>query len=549
MAKQIIYGEEARKALQTGIDKLSNTVKITLGPKGRNVVLQKSYGAPLITNDGVTIARDITLEDAFEDMGAQLVKEVSTKTNDVAGDGTTTATLLAQALVREGMKNVAAGANPMVVKKGIKLAVDAAVKSIEAAAKPVTSSADIARVATISSADEHIGELIAEAMDKVTADGVITVEEAKTAETTVDVVEGMQFDRGYISPYMMTDTDKMTAEIDDALILITDKKISNIQEILPLLEQVLKLGKKLVIIAEDVEGEALQTIVLNKLRGTFTCVAVKAPGFGDRRKAMLEDIAVLTGGTVITSDLGLELSNATLDMLGKAAKVSVSKDNTTIVDGAGSKDAIAARVSQIRSQIEESTSDYDKEKLQERLAKMAGGVAVLHVGAATETEMKESKLRIEDALAATKAAVEEGTVAGGGVALINAIPAVKALLDQDLEADVKTGVKIVLKAIEEPIRQIAANAGLEGSVIIDAIARSGKTGYGFDFAKEEYVDMFEAGILDPAKVTRSALQNAASVAAMVLTTESLVADKPDPAADAASAAAQAAAMANAGGMY
>ncbi len=549
MAKQIIYGEEARKALQTGIDKLSNTVKITLGPKGRNVVLQKSYGAPLITNDGVTIARDITLEDAFEDMGAQLVKEVSTKTNDVAGDGTTTATLLAQALVREGMKNVAAGANPMVVKKGIKLAVDAAVKSIEAAAKPVTSSADIARVATISSADEHIGELIAEAMDKVTADGVITVEEAKTAETTVDVVEGMQFDRGYISPYMMTDTDKMTAEIDDALILITDKKISNIQEILPLLEQVLKLGKKLVIIAEDVEGEALQTIVLNKLRGTFTCVAVKAPGFGDRRKAMLEDIAVLTGGTVITSDLGLELSNATLDMLGKAAKVSISKDNTTIVDGAGTKDAIAARVSQIRSQIEESTSDYDKEKLQERLAKMAGGVAVLHVGAATETEMKESKLRIEDALAATKAAVEEGTVAGGGVALINAIPAVKALLDEDLEADVKTGVKIVLKAIEEPIRQIAANAGLEGSVIIDAIARSGKTGYGFDFAKEEYVDMFEAGILDPAKVTRSALQNAASVAAMVLTTESLVADKPDPAADAASAAAQAAAMANSGGMY
>ncbi len=549
MAKQIIYGEEARKALQTGIDKLSNTVKITLGPKGRNVVLQKSYGAPLITNDGVTIARDITLEDAFEDMGAQLVKEVSTKTNDVAGDGTTTATLLAQALVREGMKNVAAGANPMVVKKGIKLAVDAAVKSIEDAAKPVTSSADIARVATISSADEHIGELIAEAMDKVTADGVITVEEAKTAETTVDVVEGMQFDRGYISPYMMTDTDKMTAEIDDALILITDKKISNIQEILPLLEQVLKLGKKLVIIAEDVEGEALQTIVLNKLRGTFTCVAVKAPGFGDRRKAMLEDIAVLTGGTVITSDLGLELSNATLDMLGKAAKVSVSKDNTTIVDGAGNKDDIAARVSQIRSQIEESTSDYDKEKLQERLAKMAGGVAVLHVGAATETEMKESKLRIEDALAATKAAVEEGTVAGGGVALINAIPAVKALLDEDLEADVKTGVKIVLKAIEEPIRQIAANAGLEGSVIIDAIARSGKTGYGFDFAKEEYVDMFEAGILDPAKVTRSALQNAASVASMVLTTESLVADKPDPAADAASAAAQAAAMANAGGMY
>ncbi len=549
MAKQIIYGEEARKALQNGIDKLADTVKITLGPKGRNVVLDRSYGGPLITNDGVTIAKDIELEDPFENMGAQLVKEVSTKTNDVAGDGTTTATLLAQALIREGMKNVAAGANPMVVKKGIKKAVDAAVDAVQADAKPVTNSADIARVATISSADENIGNLIAEAMDKVSADGVITVEEAKTAETTVDVVEGMQFDRGYISPYMMTDTEKMTAEIDDAFLLITDKKITNIQEILPLLEQVLKMGKKLVIIAEDIEGEALQTIVLNKLRGTFVCVGVKAPGFGDRRKDMLQDIAILTGGTVITSDLGLEFANATIDMLGQAAKVTISKDTTTIVDGAGDKTEIENRVGQIRAAIEKTTSDYDREKLQERLAKMAGGVAVLHVGAATETEMKETKLRIEDALAATKAAVEEGTVAGGGVALINVIPTVAALLDAEEDADIKTGIKIVLKAIEEPIRQIAKNAGLEGSVIIDAIQRSGKKGYGFNFATEEYVDMFEAGILDPAKVTRSALQNASSVAGMVLTTESLVTDKPDPAADAAQAAAQAAAMANAGGMY
>ena len=548
MAKQIIYGEEARKALQTGIDKLSNTVKITLGPKGRNVVLDRQYGGPLITNDGVTIAKEIELEDPFENMGAQLVKEVSTKTNDVAGDGTTTATLLAQALVREGMKNVAAGANPMVVKKGIKLAVETAVEAVKANAKPVESSADIARVAAISAADDYVGQLIADAMDKVTADGVITVEESKTAETTCDVVEGMQLDRGYISPYMATNTDKMTAEIEDAYILITDKKITNIQEILPLLETVLKMGKKLFIIAEDIEGEALATLLLNKLRGTFTCVAIKAPAFGDRRKAVLQDIAILTGGTVITSELGLELANATVDMLGHAAKVTISKDTTVIVDGDGAPEEIEARVNQIKAQIETTTSEYDIEKLKERLAKLAGGVAVVNVGAATETEMKEQKLRIEDALAATKAAVEEGTVAGGGVALINAIPAVKALLDAEEDADVKTGIKIVLKAIEEPVRQIAANAGLEGSVIIDAINRSGKVGYGYNFASEEYVDMYEAGILDPAKVTRSALQNAASVAAMVLTTESLVTDIPDPAGDAAMAAAQAAAM-QGGGMY
>ena len=547
MAKQIIYGEEARKALQTGIDKLSNTVKITLGPKGRNVVLDRKYGAPLITNDGVTIAKEVELEDAFENMGAQLVKEVATKTNDIAGDGTTTATLLAQALVREGMKNVAAGANPMVVKKGIQEAVDAAIESVKANAKPVSSSSDIARVATVSSADEYVGQLIADAMEKVSADGVITVEESKTAETTCDVVEGMQFDRGYLSPYMATDTEKMVADIEDALILITDKKISNIQEILPLLETIVKTGQKLVIIAEDIEGEALATLLLNKIRGTFTCVAVKAPGFGDRRKEMLQDIAILTGGTVITSDLGLELSTATVDQLGRAAQVKISKDETIIVKGAGAKDQIAARVEQIKAQIETSTSDYDKEKLQERLAKLAGGVAVIHVGAATETEMKEKKLRIEDALAATKAAVEEGTVAGGGTALINAIPAVAALLEKTEDADMATGIKIVLKAIEEPVRQIAANAGLEGSVIIDSIKKADKVGYGFDFAAEEYVDMFEAGILDPAKVTRSALQNAASVAAMVLTTESLVADKPDPAADAAQAAAMAAAAQ--GGMY
>ncbi len=546
MAKQIIYGEEARKALQNGIDKLANTVKITLGPKGRNVVLDKKYGAPLITNDGVTIAKDVELEDPFENMGAQLVKEVATKTNDVAGDGTTTATLLAQALVREGMKNVAAGANPMVVKKGIKLAVDAAVEAVKANSKPVTSSTDIARVATISAADEEIGTIIAEAMEKVSADGVITVEESQTAVTDSDIVEGMQFDRGYISPYMVTDTDKMEAVIDDALILITDKKISSIQEILPLLEQVLKGGKKLVIVAEDVEGEALSTILVNKLRGTFTCVAVKAPGFGDRRKDMLRDIAILTGGEVVASELGLELSETTLDMLGQARQVKISKENTIIVGGAGDKNEIANRVSQIRTQIETTTSDFDREKLQERLAKLAGGVAVIRVGAATETELKEKKLRIEDALAATKAAVEEGTVAGGGVALLNAIPAVKALLDSTEDADEKTGVKIVLKALEEPARQIAANAGLEGSVIVNTITTNENTGCGYNFATGEFVDMFEAGILDPTKVTRSALQNAASVASMVLTTESLVADKPDPAADAAAAAAMAG---QAGGMY
>ena len=545
MAKQVIYGEEARKALQSGIDKLSNTVKITLGPKGRNVVIDKKYGAPLITNDGVTIAKEIELEDAFENMGAQLVKEVATKTNDVAGDGTTTATLLAQALVREGMKNVAAGANPMVVKKGIKKAVDTAVETVKANSSPVTTSADIARIATISSADESVGQLIAEAMEIVSTDGVITVEESKTAETMKEVVEGMQFDRGYVSPYMATDVDKMEAVIDDAAILITDKKISNIQEVLPLLEQVLKMGRKLVIIAEDVEGEALATLLVNKLRGTFTCVAVKAPGFGDRRKEMLQDIAILTGGQVITSDLGLELSTATPDMLGSARQVVVTKETTTIVDGAGDKDQIKARVNQIKSQIEVSTSEFDTEKLQERLAKLAGGVAVIKVGAATETEMKEKKLRIDDALAATKAAVEEGMVAGGGVALLNSIPAVTALLEETEDPDEKTGVRIVLKALEEPVRQIAKNAGLEGSVIVNAIVSSGKTGYGFNFAKEEYVNMAEAGILDPTKVTRSALQNAASVASMVLTTESLIADIPDPAADAAAAAA----MAQGGGMY
>ncbi len=545
MAKQVIYGEEARKALQSGIDKLSNTVKITLGPKGRNVVIDKKYGAPLITNDGVTIAKEIELEDAFENMGAQLVKEVATKTNDVAGDGTTTATLLAQALVREGMKNVAAGANPMVVKKGIKKAVDTAVETVKANSSPVTTSADIARIATISSADESVGQLIAEAMEIVSTDGVITVEESKTAETMKEVVEGMQFDRGYISPYMATDVDKMEAVIDDAAILITDKKISNIQEVLPLLEQVLKMGRKLVIIAEDVEGEALATLLVNKLRGTFTCVAVKAPGFGDRRKEMLQDIAILTGGQVITSDLGLELTTATPDMLGSARQVVVTKETTTIVDGAGDKDQIKARVNQIKSQIEVSTSEFDTEKLQERLAKLAGGVAVIKVGAATETEMREKKLRIDDALAATKAAVEEGMVAGGGVALLNSIPAVTALLEETEDPDEKTGVRIVLKALEEPVRQIAKNAGLEGSVIVNAIVSSGKTGYGFNFAKEEYVNMAEAGILDPTKVTRSALQNAASVASMVLTTESLIADIPDPAADAAAAAA----MAQGGGMY
>ena len=546
MAKQIIYGEEARKALQAGIDKLSDTVKITLGPKGRNVVLDKKYGAPLITNDGVTIAKEVELEDAFENMGAQLVKEVATKTNDVAGDGTTTATLLAQALVREGMKNVAAGANPMVVKKGMQMAVDAVVEALKAEAKPVKTADDIARIATISAADEFIGKLIADAMEKVTADGVITIEESKTSETYSDVVEGMQFDRGYISPYMVTDTDKMEAVIDDAYILITDKKISNIQEVLPLLEKIVQAGQKLVIIAEDVEGEALSTILVNKLRGTFTCVCVKAPGFGDRRKEMLQDIAILTGGEVITSDLGLELKDADIPQLGRAKQVKVTKENTTIVDGAGDSEAIKGRVAQIRSQIETTTSEFDREKLQERLAKLAGGVAVIRVGAATETEMKEKKLRIEDALAATKAAVEEGSVAGGGVALLQTIPAVQKLLESTEDADLKTGIRIVLTAIEAPVRQIAKNAGLEGSVIVNEILNANKSGYGFDFASEKYVDMFEAGILDPAKVTRSALQNAASVAAMVLTTESLVTDIPDPKADAAAAAAMAQAG---GGMY
>ena len=545
MAKDIIYGEKARKSLQAGIDKLANTVKITMGPKGRNVVLDKKFGSPLITNDGVTIAKEIELEDSFENMGAQLVKEVATKTNDAAGDGTTTATLLAQALVREGMKNIAAGANPMVVKKGMAKAVDTAVDTIVANSKTVAGSADIARVATVSSGDESVGDLIAEAMEKVSADGVITIEESKTAETYSEVVEGMQFDRGYIAPYMVTDTEKMEAVIDDALILITDKKISNIQEILPLLEQIVQAGKKLLIIAEDVEGEALSTLIVNKLRGTFTCVAVKAPGFGDRRKEMLQDIAILTGGQVISEELGLELKETTLEQLGKARQVVVQKENTIIVDGAGNSDDIKARVAQIKAQIETTTSDFDKEKLQERLAKLSGGVAVIKVGAATEIEMKEKKLRIEDALAATKAAVEEGIVAGGGTALVNAMPTVKKLCDK-LEGDEKTGAKIVLRALEEPVRQIAANAGLEGSVIIDKIIRSRKVGYGFDAYNEKYVDMIPAGIVDPTKVTRSALQNAASVASMVLTTESLVADIKDPAADAAMAAAAGGGM---GGMY
>jgi chaperonin GroEL len=545
MAKEIIYGEDARKALQRGVDQLANTVKITLGPKGRNVVLDKKFGAPLITNDGVTIAKEIELEDAFENMGAQLVKEVATKTNDVAGDGTTTATLLAQAIIREGMKNVAAGANPMVVKKGIQKAVDAAVAAVKKNSKKVNGSEDIARVATISAGDEFIGKLIAEAMDKVSSDGVITVEESKTAETSSEVVEGMQFDRGYITPYMVTDSDKMEAVIDDALLLITDKKISNIQDILPLLEQIVQAGKKLVIIAEDIEGEALTTLILNKLRGTFTCVAVKAPGFGDRRKEMLRDIAILTGGEVITEELGLELKDTTMEQLGHARQVKVLKENTVIVDGAGKSADIKARVSAIRSQIEATTSDFDREKLQERLAKLSGGVAVIKVGAATETEMKEKKLRIEDALAATKAAVEEGIVAGGGVALLNALPAVKALLD-GAESDEKTGINIVLRSLEEPTRQIATNAGLEGSVIIDKIANSGKVNFGFDAAKEAYVDMISSGIVDPTKVTRSALQNAASVAAMVLTTESLVADKKEKDAPAPNPAAG---MGGMGGMY
>ena len=523
MAKNIIYGEEARKALQTGIDKLANTVKITLGPKGRNVVLDKKFGAPLITNDGVTIAKEIELEDPFENMGAQLVKEVSTKTNDAAGDGTTTATLLAQAMVREGMKNIAAGANPMVVRKGMEKAVKATVDTLIANSKTVNGSEDIARVATVSSADETVGKLIAEAMEKVSTDGVITIEESKTAETYSEVVEGMQFDRGYISPYFVTDADKMEVVYDDAYILITDKKISSIQEILPLLEQIVQAGKKLVIIAEDIEGEALTTIILNNLRGTFKCAAVKAPGFGDRRKEMLKDIAILTGGEVITADLGLELKDTTIEQLGRARQVVIQKENTIIVDGAGNSSAIEERVHQIKNQIETTTSDFDREKLQERLGKISGGVAVIKVGAATEIEMKEKKLRIEDALSATKAAVAEGIVAGGGTALINAMSAVEKLIPS-LDGDEKTGAKIILKSLEEPVRQIALNAGLEGSVIIDKIRRSRKVGYGFDAYNEVYTDMISAGIVDPTKVTRSALQNAASVASMVLTTESLVAD-------------------------
>ncbi|MBQ1186644.1 MAG: chaperonin GroEL [Clostridia bacterium] len=547
MAKDIIFGEEARKALQAGVDQIANAVKVTLGPKGRNAVLERSYGAPLITNDGVTIAKEVELENPFENMGAQLVKEVATKTNDCAGDGTTTATVLAQALILEGMKNVAAGANPMVVKKGIKKAVDTAVATVVANSKKVTCSADIERVATVSAGDNFVGKLIAEAMDKVSADGVITVEESKTAETYSEVVEGMQFDRGYITPYMVTDTDKMEAVIDDAFILITDKKISSIQDILPVLEQIVQAGKKLVIIAEDIEGEALSTLIVNKLRGTFVCVGVKAPGFGDRRKEMLQDIAILTGGEVITEELGLDLKDTQITQLGRARQVKVGKENTIIVDGAGAAEAIAYRVAQIRNQVEAATSDFDREKLNERLAKLAGGVAVIKVGAATEVEMKEQKLRIEDALAATKAAVEEGIVAGGGTALVNAIPAVKALLDTT-EGDEKTGVNIVLKSLEAPIRQIAYNAGLEGSVIIDKIISEGKANYGFDAYNEVYTDMIEAGIVDPTKVTRSALQNAASVASMVLTTETLVAENKDDA-KASKAAAAAAAAAAGGGMY
>ena len=535
MAKHILFGEDARKALQSGVDQLADTVKITLGPRGRNVVLDKKFGAPLITNDGVTIAKEIELDDPFENMGAQLVKEVSTKTNDVAGDGTTTATLLAQALVREGMKNVAAGANPMAIKKGIEDAVNAVVDDVVAHSKKVSGSEDIASAATISAGNETIGKLIAEAMEKVSADGVITVEESKTAETYSEVVEGMQFDRGYITPYMCTDTEKMEAVIDDAYLLITDKKISNIQDLLPLLEKILQAGKKLVIIAEDVEGEALSTLIVNKLRGTFTCVAVKAPGFGDRRKEMLQDIAILTGGQVVSEEVGLELKDATMDMLGRARQVKVQKENTIIVDGMGDPTEIKNRVAQIRAQIENTTSDFDREKLQERLAKLAGGVAVIKVGAATEVEMKEKKLRIEDALSATKAAVEEGLVSGGGVALINASRALEELADK-AEGDIKTGMKIVLRALEEPVRQIALNAGMEGSVIIDKIRSANKENYGYDFAKGEYTDMFKAGIVDPTKVTRSALQNAASVAAMILTTESLVADKTEPAAPAAAPA-------------
>ncbi|MCQ2482830.1 MAG: chaperonin GroEL [Clostridia bacterium] len=526
MAKDMKYAEDARKSLEIGVNKVANTVKVTLGPKGRNVVLDKKYGAPLITNDGVTIAKEIELEDRFENAGAQLVKEVASKTNDVAGDGTTTATLLAQAIIREGMKNLAAGANPIILRKGISMAVDAAVDEILKNAKKVESSKDIARVAAVSAGDEYIGQLISEAMEKVTSDGVITVEESKSMATELEVVEGMQFDKGYLSSYMCTDMDKMEAVLDDPYILITDKKISNIQDILPVLEPIAQSGKKLLIIAEDIEGDALATLILNKLRGTFTCIAVKAPGFGDRRKAMLEDIAILTGGQVITSDLGLELKDATLDQLGTAHQVKVTKDNTIIVDGAGNSDDIKARASQIKLQAEQTTSTFDKEKLQERLAKLSGGVAVIKVGAATETEMKEKKLRIEDALAATKAAVEEGMVPGGGTAYVNAIPVVAKLLNET-DGDVKTGVSIILRALEEPVRQIAANAGVDGSVILEKI-KNEKNGYGYDALNEKYVDMFEAGIVDPAKVTRSALQNASSVSSTLLTTEALVTDIPEP---------------------
>ena len=541
MAKIICYGEEARKALEKGVNQLADTVKITLGPKGRNVVLDKKFGAPLITNDGVTIAKEIELDDPFENMGAQLVKEVSTKTNDVAGDGTTTATLLAQAIIREGLKNLAAGANPMVMKKGIAKATEAAIEAMKANSQKVNGAADIARVGAVSSGDETIGALIAEAMEKVGHDGVITIEESKTAETYSEVVEGMQFDRGYITPYMVTDTEKMEASLDDALILITDKKISNIQEMLPILEQVVQTGKKLLVIAEDVEGDALSTLIVNRLRGTLNVVCVKAPGFGDRRKEMLQDIAILTGGQVISSDVGLELKEATMDQLGQARQVKVTKENTTIVNGAGSSEEIKARIGQIKSQIEVTTSDYDKEKLQERLAKLAGGVAVIKVGAATEVEMKEKKLRIEDALNATRAAVEEGIVAGGGTAYLNAVPAVEKLLKL-AEGDEKTGVQIVAKALTEPVKQIAANAGIDGSVVLEKIKTSRKVGYGFDAYKETYVDMISAGIVDPTKVTRSALENAASIASVLLTTESLVADKKEPVPPAAPAP-------DMGGMY
>ena len=541
MAKQLIYGEDARKALQRGIDQLADTVKVTIGPKGRNVVLDKKYGGPLITNDGVTIAKEIELEDAFENMGAQLVKEVATKTNDVAGDGTTTATVLAQAFDREGLKNVAAGANPMVMRRGISKAVKAAVEAIAKNSKTVNGTGDIARVGAISSGSDEIGTLIAEAMEKVSTDGVITVEESKTAETYSEVVEGMQFDRGYVTPYMCTDTEKMEANLDDALVLITDKKLSNIQELLPVLEQVVKSGKKLLIIAEDIEGEALSTLIANRLRGTFTCVAVKAPGFGDRRKDMLRDIAILTGGTVISEEVGIELKDATMDMLGSARQIKVTKETTTIVDGAGDKQAIANRVAEIRGAIERTTSDFDREKLQERLAKLAGGVAVIKVGAATETEMKEQKLRIEDALNATRAAVEEGIVAGGGVAYVNAIAAVEALA-AEATGDEKTGMQIVARGLEAPMKQIAANAGIEGAVVLDKVKNSDKIGYGFDAATETYGDMIANGIVDPTKVNRSALQNAASVASMVLTTESLIADKKEPVAPAPAAP-------DMGGMY